>query len=84
MIQKQSDEVMTGDLHRFEAPFDPLQVWELNRFQYSGIVQPFTCPEGDVLIAYPEGWFCPGCSFKMDWAWKEMRADPCGGVMGHA
>jgi len=80
MTQKQSE----IDLHRLDAPFDPLHVWALNRFQKCGVVEPFTCSYGHVLIARKEGWVCRSCGYIQTWAWKEMLVDPCGDVMGHA
>ena len=71
-------------LHRLDAPFDPEHVWALNRFQISGVQQPFVCPKGDVLLARRSGWYCPVCGYRRTWAWKEMLVDPCGGVSGNA
>jgi len=70
-------------LHLFEAPFAPEHVWALNRFQGSG-QPPFRCPEGGVLVAKINGWVCPECGFRQNWAWKEMLVDMCGEVAGNA
>jgi len=65
-----------------KAPFTPEQVVALNRFQQCGRFHPFTCGgnrkdaahlDGEgVLVATPEGWRCPYCDYKQDWAHDEM------------
>lgn len=56
------------------APFTPEQVVNLNRWQESGVVHPFTCGsegkhEGHVsLVATESGWVCPKCDYQQSWA----------------
>ena len=62
-----------------KAPFTQEQVEALNRFQQSGHVHPYTCGSGrrtdadhldgeGVLVATTEGWKCPYCDYRQDWA----------------
>jgi len=65
------------------APFTDDQVDSLNAFQAFGASHPFTCG-GDncreVLRATSDGWVCPKCghrqdwahSFMVDWSWKRV------------
>lgn len=67
------------------APWTVWQVADLNRYQRAEIMHPFTCPNPErehddvdvVLLATPEGWFCPvrACCYTQDWAHAFM-ADP--------
>ena len=57
---------------RVEAPFTPDQVANINEFQRTGYMHPFTCPghEGGgarELAAEKEGLFCPGCDYRQKW-----------------
>jgi hypothetical protein len=73
------------------APFTQDQVEALNRFQESGSMHPFTCPDHSdtSLVATEKGWTCPHrimfepgsriasvqCDYTQNWAHKFM-ADP--------
>ena len=68
-----------------QAPWTDEQVAALNKYQFSGVMHPFTCgkPEGlphtittEVLIATTDGWICAvkGCSYTQNWA-HEFMAD---------
>ncbi|BBZ93135.1 hypothetical protein BRDID11004_59660 [Bradyrhizobium diazoefficiens] len=63
-----------------EAPWTDAQVENLNRWQQSGHVHPFTCPNhhdaSRVLIAKPDGWHCPGCEYTQTWAHAGMVLGP--------
>ena len=75
-------------LHRLDAPFEPEHVMALNRFQHCEITQPFTCRVHlyEPLVATPRGWVCSviGCSYRRNWAWKEMLVDPVAPMAGNA
>lgn len=70
---------------RIKAPFTQIQVDALNRWQTLGSVHPFTCGgnrmdakhlDGEgVLIATREGWICPFCTYRQDWA-HDFMATP--------
>lgn len=54
------------------------QIEALNRFQKSGSFHPFTCGgnrtdekhlDGEgILVATEDGWICPYCDYRQDWA----------------
>lgn len=61
------------------AQWSAEQVDSLNRYQASGLMHPYTCPNratshrdrhGDrgVLVATVDGWMCPDCTYTQDWA----------------
>lgn len=57
------------------VPFTEEQVEQLNRYQRSGVMHPFTCGTRDehpgnpgVLIATTAGWRCPACDYHQGWA----------------
>jgi hypothetical protein len=63
--------------------FTPEEVESLNAYQASGAFHPFTCGgdrtdekhldgEGR-LVATAEGWVCPYCDYKQDWAHEWMK-----------
>ncbi len=65
-----------------KAPWTPEQVEQLNKWQEAGYVHPFTCGNDDCtrsngkeLVATIDGWTCPSCSYKQDWA-HDFMADP--------
>jgi hypothetical protein len=63
-----------------KAPWTPAEVDALNRYQSSGFVHEFTCG-GDhdgnrVLFATTEGWRCPTCGYRQDWAHSAMLVAP--------
>ena len=71
--------------------FSEEEVKNLNDFQNSGNVHPFTCPNGHGnLIATKEGWYCPKCDYVQLWAhdfmksgdWREMCRIPKGREFG--
>lgn len=59
-------------------PWTDEQVTQLNRFQRSGYVHPFTCGHRDrhdlTLVATPTGWECPdvSCDYTQTWAHSFM------------
>ena len=66
------------------APWTPEQVEALNRYQNDQSKEALTCGsvsahsldpkyphmgyEGRVLVAKKDGWHCPSCSYRQDWA----------------
>lgn len=63
------------------APWTHHQVASLNAYQASGVFHPFTCGNDDcpgtedddepghaALIAHEDGWQCPACDYRQDWA----------------
>lgn len=56
------------------------QVAALNRYQSADTMPPFTCGNdhtGDrELIATRDGWWCPSCEYRQDWAHDFMALDP--------
>ena len=63
------------------APFTPEQVKSLNGFQNSELWHPFTCGNDDCphppfehsnLVAREDGWHCPRCNYRQNWAHKFM------------
>ncbi len=72
-----------------KAPFTPEQVAALNRWQQNENGHPFTCANGrdekhldgeGVLVATQEGWVCPYCDYKQDWAHDFMAERPSYGA----
>lgn len=64
------------------APWSDATVQELNQYQVSGLMHPFTCRndhsgEESFLLATRDGWICPedDCTYTQDWAHSFM-ADP--------
>jgi len=58
------------------APFTPAQVEHLNNWQIDGRVVPLTCGKCRTdLVATVDGWICPTCGYRQDWAPAEM-AEP--------
>lgn len=75
-----------------KAPWTTEQVVSLNGYQRARVMHPFTCgnrgdarhaqvnSEFDVLVATVNGWICPFCDWKQDWAhdfmangaWREI------------
>ena len=61
------------------APWTDEQVMQLNRFQRSPFVHPFTCPSerhDAVLMASRNNWECPypDCDYTQNWA-HDFMAD---------
>jgi len=52
------------------------QIDNLNRYQRSGVMHPFTCGndhDGDrTLVATRRGWICCHCDYTQDWAHEFM------------
>lgn len=59
--------------------FSPDEVQSLNEYQHSGAFHPFTCGSGHrcdpqhldgegLLVATVDGWICPFCDYRQDWA----------------
>lgn len=75
---------MTGQVF---APWTSKQVKNLNAWQVSGHVHPFTCPNRSedthsvighdlgTLVATPDGWKCQDCNYTQDWAWAVLAKD---------
>lgn len=64
---------MTQELNK--APWTDEQVKSLNKYQQCSWVHPFTCGGKNcrrVLVATPNGWICPKCDYKQDWAHEFM------------
>lgn len=71
---------------KITAPFSDAQVEALNEFQKSGVMHPFTCGKNkskkcklsDIhegfLVATKNGWVCPDCGYRQDWA-HDFMAD---------
>ncbi len=66
-------------MNQVHAPWTQEQVDALNRYQQEGKFHPFTCGSGrrtdehhldgeGILVATPQGWKCPYCDYKQDWA----------------
>jgi hypothetical protein len=63
--------------------FTPDEVKSLNEYQQAGYFHPFTCGgnrtdekhlDGEgILVATENGWECPYCSFRQDWAHESMK-----------
>lgn len=63
----------------------PEQIEKLNRYQRAGSFHPFTCGnrsdpghESDregILLATPEGWRCPTCDYRQNWAHPFMATE---------
>lgn len=59
------------------APWTPDQTEALNDWQRRGDVHPMTCGNehstmDNVLIARRDGWYCPSCAYRQNWAHKFM------------
>ena len=60
-----------------QSPFTKEQVESLNGYQEEGYFHPFTCGKDDcrqTLVATEDGWVCPDCDYKQNWA-HEFMAD---------
>lgn len=56
--------------------FSEDEVESLNAYQDAGVMHPFTCGNCSGhrdLIATREGWHCPDCDYRQDWAHLEMK-----------
>ena len=60
------------------------EVESLNEYQKSCVMHPFTCGSGNrcdenhldgegLLMATSDGWICPYCSYRQDWAHQFMK-----------
>lgn len=69
-----------------KAPWTQKQVRNANKNQQSRIFHPYTCGSGrrtdaahldgeGVLIAFSDGWHCPYCDYKQDWALDHVFED---------
>lgn len=54
-------------LVKLTEPFTPDQVASINEYQHSDHYHPFTCRDGDILIATETGMECSTCGHKQDW-----------------
>jgi len=58
-----------------QAPFEDWECTNINEFQLSGHMHPFTCPrDRSVLVAVPAGMRCPACDYEQDWV-HDFMAD---------
>lgn len=63
--------------------FTPEQVKSLNEYQQARVMHPFTCGgnrtdekhlDGEgILLATEDGWICPYCDYKQNWAHDWMK-----------
>lgn len=72
---------MSNDFDFLRAPWSSEQVDALNRFQRRGDIHEFTCPNDHdgadrTLIATKQGWICPHCDYRQDWAHAAMLTTP--------
>src|SRR5260221_67572 len=69
-----------------KPPWKQKQIDALNAYQMSGMFHPFTCGSGNrtdekhldgqgILEATADGWICPFCDYKQDWAHEFMAQD---------
>jgi hypothetical protein len=60
------------------------EVESLNAYQKARVFHPFTCGSGNrtdskhldgegILVATTEGWVCPYCEYRQDWAHDFMK-----------
>ncbi len=67
-------------MDRITPPWTAKQTQGLNRWQRCSWVHPFVCgndhPGDRVLIAGADGWFCPTCDYRQDWAHEFMQHGP--------
>lgn len=65
-----------------KTPWSAEQIEALNRYQKIGLMHPYTCGENrkdenhldgeGVLIATVNGWICPYCDYRQDWACESL------------
>ena len=64
---------MRDHFRQIWAPWTHEQVKALNEFQRKGEFHPYTCGSGThsttLLLASPDGWWCPDCTYTQPWAW---------------
>lgn len=70
-----------------KKPFTKEHIAALNEYQKSGKFHPFTCGgnrtdknhlDGEgILVATEDGWICPYCDYKQDWAHEFMTKLQC-------
>lgn len=61
------------------APWTDEQVDALNRYQRAGYFHEFTCGKDQcraALVAQADGWACPRCDYRQDWAHAFMAVPP--------
>lgn len=75
-------------MDQIKAPFTDKQVAGLNYYQKSGGFHEFTCggknhpsETDNTLIATNEGWICPNCDYKQNWAHSFMAMKKAGIVV---
>jgi len=63
--------------NEIKTPFSNEQVKNLNEYQLSGAMHPFTCDNSDcrgiegswgILVATNDGWICTTCDYTQNWA----------------
>lgn len=68
-------------MEKITTPFSEEQVKALNAYQETGVFHPFTCgidSRHRDLVATPDGWICPDCFYKQNWAHKFIvESLPC-------
>jgi hypothetical protein len=65
------------DVDIVRAPWSAQQVNALNDYQARDDVHEYTCvndhdEESRILIATEQGWVCPSCDYKQDWAHRAV------------
>ena len=64
---------MSSNISKIQSPWTEDQASSLNAYQTSGVMHPFTGPEGTILIATPNGWVIEDDGpVVQDWAWSWM------------
>jgi hypothetical protein len=72
---------MNSEPELLQAPWSSAQVDALNYFQRRGDFHEFTCPEHHdgadrTLLATKDGWLCPHCDYRQNWAHSMMVTQP--------
>lgn len=52
------------------APFTVEEIWSINQYQRCGQMHPLTCKCGHLLMAIPEGLYCPKCKTTQTWIYR--------------
>jgi hypothetical protein len=70
-----------SDYDFLRAPWSGEEVDALNRYQRRDDVHEFTCPQDHdgadpSLVATRQGWICPHCDYRQDWAHRAMLTLP--------
>jgi hypothetical protein len=74
-------------MSKIDAPWTQEEVDALNRYQQERWMHPFTCGSGrrtdkdhldgeGILLATLDGWICPFCDYRQNWAHEFMFQGP--------